>query len=108
MLPLTVGASLALLASSAFAMGPTGTKADYGFAAAPGSADGEITVTPQTKWVNVDDGQTVKFSVDNKTFTWHFSTFQNPPVLNLSVIAPSDVNVGNVKVYIAPDPLYLN
>jgi len=87
---------------------PTGTIADYGSAAAVQGADTQVTVTPETKWVNVNNGETVQFLVSGKTFAWHFDTFQNSPILNLSAIAPPNVNVGKVKVFVAPDPLYMN
>jgi hypothetical protein len=112
-LMLSLACSSVFLATSAQAahMGagaPTGTIADYGSAAAAQGADTQVTVTPETKWVNVNNGETVQFLVSGKTFAWHFDTFQNSPILNLSAIAPPDVNVGKVKVFVAPDPLYMN
>jgi len=52
-------ASSAMLASSAHAAGPTGTAADYGTSVAASTDARQITISPQTKWVNVTDGETV-------------------------------------------------
>ena len=111
-LTLSLVCSTVFLVSSAQAahMGaaPTGTSADYGAAVAVQGADKQITVSPETQWVNVNNGETVQFLVGGKTFAWHFDTYQTSPVLNLSAIAPPDLNVGKVKVFVAPDPLYMN
>jgi len=66
----------------------------------------EIVVTPQTKWVNVTDGDTVRFVADGHSFTWHFSTYPNTTHLDLASIAPRDFQSSKVVVYVAQNPLY--
>jgi len=66
--------SSAVLASNAHAANPTGTAADYGTSVAANPYDRKITISAQTKWVNVHDGETVQFDVGGKTFGWHFNT----------------------------------
>src|SRR4051812_4907581 len=57
----------ALAANGAYAMGPSGSSADYGVAVAENTAARTIVVTPQTRWVNVTNGETVKFAVGDKS-----------------------------------------
>ena len=99
-------AMLVASVSSAHAAGPTGTVADYG-TSVPVSTDArQITISPQTKWVNVTDGETVKFDVNGKTFAWNVDTFGTDTVFDLAKIAPADIQVNGVRVYVAPNPLY--
>jgi hypothetical protein len=104
-------ASSAMLASSissAHAAGPTGTAADYGTSVAASTDARQITIFPQTKWVNVTDGETVKFDVNGKTFAWNVDTFGRDTSFDLAKIAPTGIQVNGVRVYVAPNPLYLN
>jgi hypothetical protein len=65
-----------------------------------------IVITPQTKWVNVTDGQTVIFKLDSRTFSWRFEIWPNKDTFSLAKIAPADVDVSGVQVYVATNPLY--
>ncbi|MDB5989029.1 MAG: hypothetical protein JWQ10_432 [Herbaspirillum sp.] len=100
--------SSAMLASSAYAVGLTGTAADYGSSAAADTYTRQITISPQTKSVNVTDGETVQFDVNGKTFAWNVNTFGNNTKFALAKIAPADTQVNDVHVYVAPNPLYFN
>lgn len=64
-----------------------------------------IELQPGTRYLNIEQGQTLKFVAKGKAFAWNFDTF-GLPVFNLSDIAPKDVDVGNVRVYISPDRTY--
>jgi hypothetical protein len=105
LLPLLASAVFA--ASAAGAATFTGASADYGQAVATASADREVMVDGATRWVNVVDGQTVRFDVGGKSFTFSFDTWPGKQSVELSTIAPKDVAVPNVRVYIAPNPRYL-
>ena len=79
---------------------------DYG-SVAPASAAGKtLTITPKTKWVNVDNGETVTFVNGGQSFTWSFRTLRETEDFQLSAIAPAGFNAGKVEVYVASDPLY--
>ena len=80
----------------------------YGEAVQGGAPDRSVTVTPSTRYVNVVDGQTVRFNADGKTFEWHFDTLGGSPNFDLSAIAPKDVDVAGVRVYVDQNPLYRN
>lgn len=67
-----------------------------------------VKILPKTKYVNVHQGETVKFAVADKAFTWYFDTYRTKDNFPLSAIAPSDINTHGVRVYVAPNPLYHN
>ncbi len=107
-LMLSFGVSSAILASGACAFGATGTNADYGITVSTDFAGRQVSVTAATKWVNVTNGETVRFIADGKNFTWYFDTFdQTSTSFDLSAIAPKDVQVKGVRVYVAANPAYL-
>lgn len=66
-----------------------------------------VAITPDTKYVNVEGGDTVKFLVGDKTFTWHFDVARTISSFNLKQIAP-DLLDHSVMVYVEPDPMYRN
>jgi hypothetical protein len=78
----------------------------FGMATAAANADRHITIKADTKWVNVDNGETVTFDVDGKSFTWHFDTLHSEEAFSLSKIAPEGLNTGMITVYVASNPLY--
>lgn len=96
----------AALSTSAFAIGPTGTQADYGSPVAGAAAERTITIAPSTRWVNVVNGETVTFVVDGKSFSWHVYTYNNVNEFKLDSIAPPHVAVAGVRVLVAPNPVY--
>jgi phosphate-selective porin len=101
----TIFVAAVLLAGAASATTFTGTSADYGMATTSG-AERTVVVQPGTKYINVDDGETVEFVVNGQKFDWHFQTFKGESSFKLSEIAPQGVMVGDVQVYVASDPLY--
>ena len=96
--------SSTMFAVAAHAAGATGTNADYGSATSNDSADRTIEVTPATKWVNVANGETVRFHEGEHSFSWHFSTLNGKP-FDLSAIAPKGSDLKGVRVYVDSDPL---
>ncbi|MBA5606556.1 CzcE family metal-binding protein [Duganella sp. FT3S] len=102
---------LASLASSAaicqaHASGYTGTSADYGSQVPTAGAVRTIVITPDTRWINVTNGETIRFSVGDQNFTWHFDTLQGEITFELARIAPAGVNVGTVRTYVTANPQY--
>ena len=92
------------LTSAAHAVGSTGTSADFGVGVTENAYDRTVDVKSDTKTVNVANGETVRFDVGGKTFAWHFSTF-NEQSFKLLAIAPKDVHVEGVRVFVSADPL---
>lgn len=69
------------------------------------SADRAIVLDTGTKWVNVTGGETIKFVVGGKSFSWRFDTFSTSPVFELDKIAPAGMLDGrSIKIYVSPDP----
>lgn len=91
------------MTSGAHAVSAMDAGANYGAAVSGGSADRTINLDAATKWVNVTEGETVRFTRAGKSFSWHFSTLNNAS-FDLSAIAPKDVDVRNVRVYVSADP----
>lgn len=96
----------AALATSALAAGPTGTAADYGSAAPHAAAQRTITLQADTRHINVTRGETVTIARAGQRFTWHVHTFSNQTVFALADIAPQDMAVDGIAVYVAANPLY--
>ena len=91
-------AALALSAASlsAFAL----TNADrYGEAASPAVAERTIVIGPNTRWVNVNHGEIVKFVANGKEFAWDFDGL--PQAFDLKEVAPQGAIDHSVRVYIA-------
>ena len=92
---------LVSLTSAAHAAGSN--RNPYGDAANNEAAERTIALTSKTKWVNVADGEVVRFSKDGRTFAWHFATINDAP-FDLSAIAPAGLDVKGVRVFVAADP----
>ena len=102
LIPTVLALTLSLSALSSMAATPLKLLGDPAPAAA---ADRTITITPDTKYVNVQGGQTVKFDVGGKTFAWDF----DGPVtsFDLNRVAPPDLLDHMVTAYVSPNPLHM-
>lgn len=74
------------------------------------SYDRKVLIGARTEFVNVNDGEVVKFVVHemdgaDKSFTWHFDV-PRETVGDLSKLAPTGVLDRPVKVYVGPNPRY--
>ncbi|PFH11818.1 heavy-metal resistance protein CzcE [Collimonas sp. PA-H2] len=75
-----------------------------GEAAATTATSRVITITPDTKYINVQGGQAVQFNAGGNTFTW---TFNGPAKsFELNRVAPAGLLDHPVRVYVSPNPLY--
>ncbi len=77
------------------------SSSDYGSVVHEASAVRKIVITPGTKWVNVTNGETVTFVVDGRSFTYSFHTYQYTNLLPMAAIAPADLNIGGIRVYVS-------
>jgi hypothetical protein len=95
------------LSTSALASGNQG-QSPFGAFAPNGTAMRTLTVTSETKWLNVKDGETVRFDVNGKKFEWTFNLAkQREGVVPFSKIVPDGVHAGKIAVYVAPNPRYI-
>jgi predicted carbohydrate-binding protein with CBM5 and CBM33 domain len=109
----TLSAKMALLlatgltaVSVATGAAATPAPATHGAVASAQSADKTIAISPATKWVNVDDSDTVTFVMGTQHFTWHFDAARVTESFKLSAIAPQGWAVGDIVVYVDSNPLY--
>ena len=94
-----LGLTLSLSVLSAMAEAPNNL---LGQPASATEANRTITITPDTKYVNVQSGQTVLFNAGGKTFAWNFS---GPSIaFDLNRVAPPNTLDHMVKAYVADNP----
>jgi hypothetical protein len=75
---------------------------DFGSPSEEGNAERVIKIAPDAKWVNVTEGETVKFidEASGKSFAWRFDTIV--AVFDLGRVAPAGVLAGHhVDAYVA-------
>ena len=78
----------------------------FGAPVAPSNAQRHIMLTADTRYVNVDDGDTIEFQTAKGNFTWHFDTLVGESAFDLNKIAPAGTLSRNVTVYVGANPLY--
>ncbi|RJG24130.1 CzcE family metal-binding protein [Massilia cavernae] len=99
--------ALALLASCASLSNVAPRTELLGDPAPTAAATQAIVITPETRWVNVTGGETVKFIVGDKEFAWNFTVAPSISSFALNRVAPAGIMTRNVVAYVAPDPHYL-
>ena len=103
---LSLALTLAIAAASAaHAAPPSGSAADYG-SAVSGATGRVIDITPQTRHINVTQGEVVTLRMGGESLTWQVDTYPNVNVFPLSRIAPQAAQ--QVTVYVAADQAYQN
>jgi hypothetical protein len=83
----------------------------YGTPADPDSVGRIVRLGSGSHWVNVAYGESVKFIVKSeegseRSFAWRFNVEPNTSHVDLSEVAPADLPVHDVRVFVAPDPRY--
>jgi hypothetical protein len=80
----------------------------YGQPASVTAAARTIEITPATKFVNVEGGETIRFLANGNAFAWTFDVGATVDSFDLNEIAPPGVLGRVVRAYVSPDPRYLN
>ena len=80
----------------------------YGDPAPSSGAEYSIVITPATRYVNVEGGQTVNFIVGDKQFAWSFNVARTVHSFDLNEVAPPGVLTRAVRAYVSPDPKYIS
>lgn len=70
--------------------------------------DRTIVLTPATRYINVEGGQSVRFIVGDKAFAWHFIVARTVNAFDLKEVAPAGLLDHTVMAYVSPDPKYLS
>jgi hypothetical protein len=99
-----------LLAAASFATGTAQASPkpfsplDAGMPVADAAGERSIDVSTDRHYINVVNGETVTFVVGGKRFTYAFNAWNTIGAIDLSSIAPKDLRVPQVRIYIAPNP----
>jgi hypothetical protein len=102
-------AGLAILLLVSACMTPVGSSPALELLGAPAPEDlarRTIPISPDTKWVNVTGGETIRFVVGDKSFAWYFNGIESASPFDLRRTAPPGVLDREVLAYVAPNPLY--
>lgn len=65
-----------------------------------------VIITPDTRWVNITSGDTVRFIAGDQVFAWNFQVSPNVATFDLNQVAPPGVLARRIPVYVTPNPLY--
>jgi len=92
---------------------PTSTAATdyrylYGDPAPASAANYTIVIQPDTRYVNVQGGDTINFIVGDRQFAWTFNVARTVWAFDLNDVAPPGLLDHTVRAYISPDPKYMN
>ncbi|WP_245549294.1 CzcE family metal-binding protein [Noviherbaspirillum massiliense] len=71
------------------------------------AAQRTIVITPETKYVNIEGGQIVRFNVGDQSFAWNFFVARTIHAFDLNEVAPPGMLNHRVRVYLTPDPRYI-
>jgi hypothetical protein len=99
---------LAVFASALPSHAGDGRLALLGQPAPAAAAERTIVITPDTRYVNVEGGETVRFVVGERVFAWSFDGALTVDAVDLKRIVPAGVVTNKVIAYVAPDPRYLD
>ncbi|NEX61033.1 CzcE family metal-binding protein [Noviherbaspirillum galbum] len=108
-IPALVAASSAIVA----ALGISGCAAPeprlelLGSPANVSAAERVVVIEPQTRHVNIEGGQIVRFDVGQKSFAWHFMLGAGQRTVPLERVAPPGVLDHPVTAYVSPDLRYI-
>jgi Heavy-metal resistance protein CzcE len=64
-------------------------------------ADRTITITDETKWVNVTHFEVIRFVSNGREFAWYFDGVAQPRPFDLAQIAPAGFVGHSVTVYVS-------
>jgi hypothetical protein len=101
---LSIAATLILSAAALSSVAERNDGSPYGDPAQSSATTREILIDPNTRYVNVKQGEIVNFDVGGKTFAWHFNGKPDARAFDLRDIAPPDTLDRPVTVYVAADP----
>ena len=66
------------------------------------AANRTIIVTGETKWVNVQHFEVIRFVSNGREFAWYFDGLAQPSAFDLTQIAPAGFVDHSVTVYVSP------
>ena len=103
LIPTIFALTLSVSALSSMAATPVDLLGEIAQAAA---ANRTITITPDTRYVNVEGGQIVRFDIGGQTFTWNFDGADTVGSFDLNRVTPPGLLDHPVTAYVSYNPLY--
>jgi hypothetical protein len=79
----------------------------YGDPAPSSAATRTIVIQPNTRHVNVEGGEVIRFVAGDKEFAWNFFVARGVSNFRLNEVAPPGVLDHEVQVYVSLDPRYI-
>ena len=70
------------------------------------SVDRTIVIDSNTRWVNVNGGDVIRFVANGQTFDYRFNSYTHSKVYDLGKIAPAGALNRSLKVYVTADGRY--
>lgn len=104
---LALHATLAGLLSACALQAPQWPVSFLGDPAPLSAATKSIAIGPDTKWVNVTGGETIRFDAGGRSFAWVFNVARGVHSFDLNQVAPPGMLDHRVTAYVAPDPRYI-
>jgi len=100
-------AAAALCAACASPTKSTAGLGQLGEPAPVSAATRQVSIGPDTRYVDVKDDETVKFVVGDKSFAWKFDGSPDGYAFDLQRIAPPALFAHSVEANVAPNPMYV-
>jgi hypothetical protein len=104
LVPVVLAFTLSLSALSSIAATNTSL---LGETAPATAADEAITINHDTRYVNVQGGQIVRFDIGGQTFTWNFDGAASVQSFDLNQVTPPGLLDHSVMAYVSPNTLYM-
>ncbi|RZI44737.1 hypothetical protein EGT07_04835 [Herbaspirillum sp. HC18] len=79
----------------------------YGDPAPDTAAGRTIVITPETRHINAEGGEVIRFIVGDRSFAWTFNVARTVNAFDLNEVAPPGLLDHKVRAYVSPDPKYL-
>ncbi|WP_334186595.1 CzcE family metal-binding protein [Noviherbaspirillum sp.] len=79
----------------------------YGEPAPPSAAQRTIVIGPDTRHVNVEGGEIIRFVAGGKEFGWSFNNALSINSFSLNAVAPPGLLSQPVHAYVSRDPRYI-
>lgn len=79
----------------------------YGEPAPASAAQRTIVIAPDTRHVNVEGGEIIRFVVGGKEFGWSFNNALSVESFSLNAVAPPGLLNQPVHAYVSRDPRYI-
>ena len=106
--PFTWTACLLLASLLTSCMTRTSYQSLYGQALAASAVTNHVVaIRSDTRYINVQGGDSVRFIVGDKAFAWQFNVARTINSFDLREVAPPGMLDHAVIAYVSPDPKYL-